>query len=597
VFSNRYTSREDDAITPAGSLGHSWAAFMMGLPASATIDTNATYALSNKYVGWYAQDNWRLSPKLTLTLGLRLEYEFGRTERYDRVIGYFDPNASLPITAAAQAAYARSPVPELPASSFGVSGGSIYPGQNGAGRGLQSGQLMWLPRFGIAYHLNSTTVVRGGYGTYYDTLNAQNQGPDQTGFSRATTNPVTNDFGQTWLSGDPARGISPLTDPFPVRGDGTRFDPPVGSALGLLARAGTGWTFLDYDVLRARQQRWRVDVQRQIGMHMLVTFGYQGSYSTDVRVNRRLDALPEQFWATGNTRNDAIATSMNQNVPNPFHISNFASLQSSDPVAYQALASRGFFTSPTIRKHQLLRPFAHMNGLTQSWTPDGKVKTHSFEALFQRRFANGFTLNANYTGLYERDRDFYYNEFDPLPGWRPTNAGVPHRFAATGIYELPFGRTKWFARTGVWNALFGGWQVAATYEVQPGPLLDWGNAFYNGDIDAIATDERTLDRWFNTDGFERDPRRAPAAFHSRVFPQRINGLRGDGLNRMDANIQRDIRLREGVTLQLRLDALNVMNRSQFSNPNLDPTSTNFGRVTNNTSSTMRFLLIQARLKF
>jgi hypothetical protein len=125
---------------------------------------------------------------------------------------------------------------------------------------------MWLPRFGIAYHLNSTTVVRGGYGTYYDTLNAQNQGPDQTGFSRATTNPVTNDFGQTWLSGDPARGISPLTDPFPVRGDGTRFDPPVGSALGLLARAGTGWTFLDYDVLRARQQRWRVDVQRQIGM-------------------------------------------------------------------------------------------------------------------------------------------------------------------------------------------------------------------------------------------------------------------------------------------------------------------------------------------
>jgi hypothetical protein len=66
---------------------------------------------------------------------------------------------------------------------------------------------------------------------------------------------------------------------------------------------------------------------------------------------------------------------------------------------------------------------------------------------------------------------------------------------------------------------------------------------------------------------------------------------------MDANIQRDIRLTERVTLQLRMDALNVANRSQFSPPNLDPTSTNFGRVTNNISSTMRFLLFQARIRF
>ena len=513
------------------------------------------------------------------------------------MIGFFDPNATLPIGAAAQAAYARNAVPELAASSFVVKGGSIYPGRNGASDRLQGGELMWLPRVGAAYQLSGRTVLRAGYGIYRDTLNAQNQGPDQSGFSRQTISPITTDFGATWLAGDPRNGISPLADPFPVRGDGTRFDQPVGNALGLMGKAGSGWTFLDYNVRRARQQRWRFDVQRQIGSTMLVEIAYAGSYSDNVRINRKRDVLPQQFWATGTTRNDAVATNMNQNVPNPYYIGNFTSLATSDPTLYQALQSRPFFTSQTIRKNQLLRPYSQMNGLTQSWTPDGEVKLHSLEATFQRRFSRGFTLNAGYALLHERDRDFFYNEFDAGPSWRQSNAGVPQRFSATGILELPFGKTKPLARSGIWSALLGGWQVAATYEAQPGALLDWGNVFYNGDVANINTGVRTLDRWFNVDGFERDPRKQPAAFQARVFPQRVDGLRADGLNRMDANIQREFKVKESVAFQLRLDALNVANHSQFEAPNLDPTSTNFGRVTNNTSSTMRYLLIQARVKF
>jgi hypothetical protein len=181
--------------------------------------------------------------------------------------------------------------------------------------------------------------------------------------------------------------------------------------------------------------------------------------------------------------------------------------------------------------------------------------------------------------------------------WRQTNAGVPHRFTATAILELPFGRAKPLARTGIWNVLFGGWQVAGAYEWQPGGLLDWSNLFYYGDVAEINTGERTLDRWFNTANFERDPRKVPAAFHARVFPTRIDALRADGLDRLDANLQREVRLRERVALQFRVDALNVANRSRFEPPNRNPLSTNFGRVTNNNSSTMRYLLFQVRLKF
>ncbi len=594
-FTNAFTSAADDTTT-AGSLGHSWAAFMMGLPTTSSIDTNGNYATSNPYLGWFGEDSWRLSPKLTLNFGLRMEYEFGIKERYNRLIAGFDPTAVSPITALAQAAYAKNPVPELAASAFSVLGGSLYTGASGTGGRFPAGQLMWLPRIAIAYQLTSRTVVRGGYGVYYDTLNAQNVSPDLSGFSRTTSNQTSNDFGQTWLSGDPRNGISPLTNPFPVRSDGTRFDSPTGNALGLLARDGNGWTFLDPDFKRAREQRWRVDVQRQFGNNIMVSVAYAGMFADNIRISKKLDALPAQYWATGTARNDAIASNLNQNVTNPFYIANFASLQASNPLLYQALASRSFFTSPTIRKNQLLRPFPEMNGLTESG-PFGATKGESFEGVFQRRFANGFTINANFTGLYERDQDYYKNEFDAQPSWELSNNGTPWRVAITGIYQLPFGKGKWFARTGVANVLLGGWQVAGAFEMQPGPLINWGNLYYSGDVNNICSGTRTLDQWFDTSGFVKSASLQPAAFQTRVFPTRIGGCRADGLNRLDGNIQRTFRVTDRLSFQLRMDALNALNHSQFDVPNTDPTSTNFGKITNNTSSTMRFLLIQGRLRF
>ena len=109
----------------------------------------------------------------------------------------------------AQAAYAKAPVPELPASAFSVAGGSLYTGDGAVGARFPGGQLMFLPRIGFAYSITPRMTLRGGYGVYYDTLNAQNQAPDQSGFSITTTVPSSNDFGQTWLSGDPRNGISP----------------------------------------------------------------------------------------------------------------------------------------------------------------------------------------------------------------------------------------------------------------------------------------------------------------------------------------------------------------------------------------------------
>jgi hypothetical protein len=568
-----------------------------------TIDTNDTYATMSPYYAWHGQDTWRVTRNFTLTLGLRVEYERGATERFNRAISYFDPNLELPISAAAQAAYARNPLPEVPASQFIVRGGSVYSGRDGAPRELWKSELMWLPRLSGAWQVNQKTVVRGGYGIYYDTLNVMNQNPDQYGFSRATNALLTNNFGVDWLIGDPKNGISPVKDPFPVRADGTRFDAPPRDSLGSMARVGQGFTFTDYNRVHPRVQRWRIGAQRELTANMMVEVAYWGQWGDRISVGQRLDALPENYWAKGNTRNNALATELNRQVPNPFHISNFESLRSSNPALYQHLTTLGQFTTTTIAKNRLLRPFPHMNGLTNSNNPEGKARTHALEVNFQRRFSKGFNLNASYSRMLQENKTIIENEFDAGPTifW-PSDTARPHRFTATGIWQLPFGRGRSYFQQGVLNHILGGWQIAATYEFQPGPLLSWGNIFYYGDVskfeEEASSGTKTLERWFNTGlQFERNASLLPAAFHTRIFPRFFNGLRADGLNQWNANLLRELKVTERVRMQLRADAINLQNRSQMNPPDVSPTSTNFGRITSQTSSLNRMYQVQMRLTF
>jgi hypothetical protein len=205
---------------------------MLEMPTGMSVDTNDTYALMSPYYRWYGQDTWRVTTNLTLTLGLRMEYERGATERYNRALSYFDPNLELPITAAVQAAYARNPLPELPASQFcrarrvclrraerrtprAMARRIDVAAQNlgGAAIGSEDCRSCWLwhvlrhPKrnesSGRSIRLRSCYQYRADYGFW----------PDMA----------------RWRS---AEWVSPLTDPFPVRSDGTRFDVPLRDALG-----------------------------------------------------------------------------------------------------------------------------------------------------------------------------------------------------------------------------------------------------------------------------------------------------------------------------------------------------------------------------
>ncbi|HEY3440648.1 MAG TPA: carboxypeptidase-like regulatory domain-containing protein [Paludibaculum sp.] len=609
AFANSYTKKYDDDLAPSQNLGLAWAAFVLGTPNSISVATNDNYAMYTPYYAGFVQDNWRLTPKLTLNFGLRTEWEGGATERYNRMIAGFDPTLTLPITAGAQAAYAANPIPELAAANFKVLGGTNYVNANGQPRNWFQNELLWLPRIGAAYQWNDKTVIRVGYGIFYDTLNVMNFGPDQSGFSRGTGTNITNDFGATWnfpANANPGNGNSPLNDPFPIRADGTRFDVPTGAALGSMAKAGRGYDYTSFDQPHARQQRWRAGFQRQVGRSIVVDAAYAGSYSDNISIQRRETTLPQQYWATGTVRNDALANNLNSNVTNPFQLKNFAGLATTNPVIYQDMSTQGFYNSTTIRKHQLLRPMPHVssgNGLRRNSTPDSYTKTHEFQLNVEKRFSQGFNLNFGYTAMKLREADFYYNEWDAKPTERASNDGRPYRIVGSGIWEMPVGKGKRFlggANKGV-DLLLGGWQFAATYELQPGPLLDFGsNVFYYGsDLNNIKNVNRTFDTWFNTADFERAAAKGPNSFHSRVFPTRIDGLRRDWTNQWNANAVKNMRFGpdDRLNLQLRLNVLNVQNRSQMDSPSTDPYNTNFGRVLSQTAATNRWLEIQARFTF
>ncbi|MGA3235580.1 MAG: carboxypeptidase-like regulatory domain-containing protein [Bryobacteraceae bacterium] len=603
TFSNTYTQATDNGAIAAGSLGLSYAAFQLGIPTSMSVDNNTSITESNPYLGFYGMDTFRVTRNLTLTLGLRMEYEAGPTEAYNRAIGPFNPTAQLPIASAAEAAYAANPIPQLPASAFTVVGGDSYAGVNGVSPHLWQGEWMPLPRVAAAWQVTPKTVVRAGYGIYYDTLNVTNESANQSGFSCTQTNVASSNSGVTWNYGNPYNGVSILSNPFPSMVGGNPPCEPYGSGLGPMYQVGRGFTFIPYDREHPQVQRWRASVQRQLGRDMLVEATYWGQWSSDLGVTHELDALPAQYWETGLVRNNAQNNILTANVPNPFYIGNFASLQSSNPNLYNYMTQQSFYTSSTIQAEQLLRPFPQMNGLFEADDPLGRNRVKALEVDFNRRMSHGLTLNVSWSWLSGWDKMVFNNQFDPVPTWYPSNNSRPERVTINGLYELPFGVGKKFLNHGIPAAILGGWQLAATWEYQSGDVISWGNIYYYGNMANLASTlndvpSKTISEWFNTSAdFERNPSNQPASYSVRVFPEYINGVRGDKLLQTNANIHRSVRLYERMTLHFRADVFNVFNRSQMSDPDTNPSDSTFGQVLSETGSQNRFLQVQARIQF
>src|SRR5215510_3770337 len=151
--------------SPAAPIGPGLAQMEYGLPSGSSINRVPSSAVQSYANALYFQEDWRLNPRLTVNLGMRYERWGAASERFDRTVIGFDPNASLPIAAAAQAAYLKNPIPEV--SQLRVSGGLLFAGVSGQPHALRDPLHNFMPRVGLAFSLNKRTVIHTGYGIFF----------------------------------------------------------------------------------------------------------------------------------------------------------------------------------------------------------------------------------------------------------------------------------------------------------------------------------------------------------------------------------------------------------------------------------------------
>ena len=556
-FDTTYTRGPFDTST-AAPIGQGMTAYLLGIPSSGNVTLEAKTFDESPFYSFYLHDDWRVSPKLTLSLGLRWEREAPTFERHGQTVYRYDFATPSPIQAAAQANYAANPIPEIPANQFMTPGGLTF---------ASPAQQLWdadnnnfLPRIGFAYRMTEDTVIRGGYGIFMIPLALRQQGVRSipTGFSQPTSLIPTLDNGQTF--------IASLGDPFP-----NGLLQPVGSAAGLLTNVGRTVNFFNTDMVNPYNQRWSLSVQQQWS-DWVFELGYVGNRTTQFPIrNRDLNALPNQWLSTSGQRDQATIDFLSAQVPNPFFgIAEFDGTS---------------LSTQNVARSQLLKPFPHFTGV-RTWANQGFSYYHSLQAEVERRFSKGYTFNGNFTWNKLMEATNYLNPGDPLPEKRISNDDYTHGFTAQMIWELPFGPGHRIggSQTGLARRLIEGWQLQGTYHIQSGWPLSWGNILFNGDLGNINKDNRTIDEWFNTGaGFNRDSTQQLAS-NLRTFPSRLSSVRRAVNHYFPVSLTKDTHIAERFHVVFYLEAFNVLNKPTFFNPNTSPTSTAFATITRTQNS-------------
>ncbi len=554
VFDTTYTRGPLDNAS-AAPRGQGLAAFLLGvLSNGGGIDRRANFKEYNNMFAVHVQDDWKVGRKLTLNLGLRYETESPLEDKWDRSIRGFDNNAQLAITAAAKAAYAANPIPELPVSQFNPIGGVTFAGVNSQPSGVwnrDANNLM--PRIGFAYSINDKTVIRGGYGIFYTFMGIRRGDVIQSGFSFTTQVTATQDSGLHF--------IADIKNPFP----NGAIEPP-GASLGPNTFVGQGVSFFEPDVKTPYGQRWQVSIQRELPKRLVLEVDYVGDRGVALETTRDLNALPLQYLSKSPSRDNTTNSFLTANVANPF-----AGLVPTAPGRNGA----------TVSRQSLLVRYPQFTSVSVN-TNQGYSSYHSGAIRIEKRMSKGLQLQAGYTFSKFMEATGYLNGGDAMPAYVISDQDYPHRFNASFIYELPIGRGKAILGSagGFSNAVLGGWQVQGIYVWQSGPALGFGNAiYYRGDLKDVVlpSSERTIDRWFDTSGFEKNSS-LQLVSNVRVLSARFGAIRGPNPNNWDLSTIKNTKITEKVKLQFRAEFLNAMNHPFFNTPSTSPSDSAFGTI-------------------
>jgi hypothetical protein len=540
VFDRTYTQGPNPAVTAINS-GHGFASFLLGVPISGSMETTPRMYLFQRYNAGYIQDDWRITPRLTLNLGFRYEYTSPYGEKFG-AIGYFDPRATEPQTG-------------LPGIFKWVPPGGYHSDPNYKTPG---------PRVGLAYQVDSKTVVRVAGAIF----NAANNG----------LNAATTDFG-TGLFTTNALSLGP-PNPIP-------FTPPVGGSWSNPFAAGFVFpergvtTFVGQNIRvdfkdhpLAYLGNWTFSIQRQLSPESLVEVAYVGTKATHLFWNRfenANDPLLLQQW--GRQLLDVV--------PNPF----FGKIQG------------GIGAFPTIQRRQLLRPFPQYQQILAVRRPYGDAHYQSFIARLEKSYSRGYTVSVAYTlskliASTAESNSWVIGPsnalYDPKYNRGLDANDTPHRLVFSHVWELPFGIGKARLARGVVGRVLGNWQFSGITVIQAGrPILISGPdntgllefIYTNGRADRLKSgviDDPTKTKWFDTSAF-----RPAAAFTVPTDSLSQPDLRTPWRYAWNWSFFKNNPIGDRYNIQFRAEFYNILNQPQFDvrGGSTDVTNPLFGQIT------------------
>jgi hypothetical protein len=557
-------------LVSSTTAGFGYASFLLGTMSGGTHNVTELHGhYSEPYYGAYFQDDFKVTSRLTLNLGLRWEYETPRVEANNQVANFdFKGTTTL-------------------ANGTVLNGGLMFPGVGGVSTGnWDSHPLNFAPRFGFAYNLKDATMFRGGYGIFYSNSwgnGRNNNAMPQTGFTCSTPVANTLDNGLT--------SYAVLSNPFP-----TGFCTATGNSAGLLTNLGQSLFFLDRNAHQPYVQTWNFDIQRKLPWNTVGEVAYSGSHGIHLMGIQEWDQLSPQYLQLG--------SQLNSSVPNPFY----------------GIIQQGTLSTPTITVGQLLRPYPQFLGVSSRNANYGNSIYHALLARVEHRMSNGMSIMAAYTLSKEIDdmipsvNGFPGESFSGAPPQNFYNLrgeralaswDTPQTLVLSYVYELPIGPGKpLLNHGGVLGKIVGGWQINGNMTFQSGFPLQVNGGNSNGTSAGTGRPnwdgtnptlsgpvQQRLLKFFNISAFSFN---APFAFGNA--PRMMPDLRSPGVNNFDVSLFKNTRIRERYQLQFRAESFNTFNRVQFGVPNTSINSTAFGVISSQQNSP-RNLQMALRLLF
>jgi hypothetical protein len=511
---------------------------------------------ANKYYAFYVNDDFTVTPKFTLNVGLRYEVDAARTSRWNRM-NWFNPDVASPL-----------------AAETGLSdlmGGLVFVGENGVKRAqFDTDYNNFAPRIGFAYQATQKLVVRSAYGLFY--------APSQMGAGGSVGNigyrSDTDFLGMI--------GVFPnftIDDPFP---DG--LIPALGSAQGLRTGVGGDVNAFWQDTRIPMMHVWNLNLQYQLPGDMSVEAAYSANRTTHLNAagepGLNMNQLtPEQLQ---------LGSALLQRVDNPFH----------------GVLDVGALAQPTVPRSFLLRAYPQYTRLGKMFATGADSIYNSFQLKAQKRFSGGLSLLLAYTnaklidtwsGIFGAGTESNnQNMYDRKADRSISGNDISQTMVLSYVYDLPFGRgralgTNW---NGVTNAILGGWQLNGIVTMGTGyPLrltaantAQAGNGYLrpnnNGQSAKMSGPVADrLEEYFDTSVFSQ-----PEPFTFGNAGRYLPDVRQPGPRNWDFSLFKNFDVREDLRLQFRAEMFNFTNTPVFAAPNVAINNNNFGRITGQANS-------------